>query len=375
MTNSIRDRILVLLDRRYGEDSSHYVSDTDVAEELGIPLAKAKRQLDILDHQGLTNTANTREGRHAMISAAGMLSVENLTELSKRPGATRDSEEKVIAARVTEKVFVVHGRDEPLRLSMFEFLRAIGLRPIEWAEAIALSGKPAPPIGDILEAAFNEAQAVVVIMSGDDVAKLRPELSGPDEPAHETELTPQARPNVLFEAGMAFGTHPSRTILVEVGKLRPFSDIAGRHLVRMKDSVSMRQDLAQRLSLAGCPVNLQGTDWHQAGDFSSSKVHERLAPISSGEPGAEEDVPGEHEFAPSDLELEIIKYLADIDSDHGWLKKISMVLQVKRSRVRHSLEALQGAGLVGSPHFTATDIAWGLSREGRAFAVQEGLLD
>lgn len=33
-------------------------------------------------------------------------------------------------------VFVVHGRNEQFRKSMFEFLLSIGLRPIEWSQAI-----------------------------------------------------------------------------------------------------------------------------------------------------------------------------------------------------------------------------------------------
>ena len=35
----------------------------------------------------------------------------------------------------------------------------------------------------------------------------------------------------LFEAGLALGRHPEKTLLVQVlGKVRGFSDIAGRHL-------------------------------------------------------------------------------------------------------------------------------------------------
>ncbi len=165
------------------------------------------------------------------------------------------------------KVFVVYGRDEAARVAMFGFLRAIGLLPMEWSEIVALTGSASPYIGEVLEAGFKHAQAVVVLLSGDDKARLRKKLLKKRDPDYERKLTPQARPNVLFEAGMAFGTHPKRTLLVQTGKLRPFSDVIGRHVVRMTNSISARQEVAQRLKAAGCKVNLQGTDWHKAGKF------------------------------------------------------------------------------------------------------------
>jgi hypothetical protein len=53
-----------------------------------------------------------------------------------------------------KKVFVVHGRNERLRQELFNFLRAIGLKPLEWSQAVASTGKSAPYIGEVLEAAF-----------------------------------------------------------------------------------------------------------------------------------------------------------------------------------------------------------------------------
>src|SRR5665213_1725172 len=41
-------------------------------------------------------------------------------------------------------VFVVHGRDTETRSSMYAFLRAVGVKPIEWTSAIAMSKKAAP---------------------------------------------------------------------------------------------------------------------------------------------------------------------------------------------------------------------------------------
>lgn len=77
----------------------------------------------------------------------------------------------------------------------------------------------------------------------------------------------QARPNVLFEAGMALASHPDETILVQVGHVKQFSDVTGGHFVKMDNSVAKRQELALKLKTAGCPVNMEGTDWHDAGDL------------------------------------------------------------------------------------------------------------
>jgi hypothetical protein len=77
---------------------------------------------------------------------------------------------------------------------------------------------------------------------------------------------------VLFEAGMAMGRFPDRTIIVEIGDLRPMSDTTGRHVIRMDNSIANRQELANRLRTAGCNVELIGTDWHKSGDFAAG-VH------------------------------------------------------------------------------------------------------
>ena len=165
------------------------------------------------------------------------------------------------------KVFVVHGRNEKLRKSMFHFLRSIGLEPIEWAEAIQRTGSGSPHVDEILHEAFKRAQATVVLMTPDDEARLKAEFLRDNDPPHEKQLMPQPRANAIFEAGMARGLDPRRTVLVEIGKLRPFSDIVGLHTVRLDDSTEKRQDLAKRLQTAGCDVHLDGTDWHDAGEF------------------------------------------------------------------------------------------------------------
>ena len=107
--------------------------------------------------------------------------------------------------------------------------------------------------------ALNEAQAVVVLMTPDEITYLRREYSNGDQDP-DAQPAAQARPNVLFEAGMALGRNPDRTVLVELGNLRPFSDIAGRHVLRMRNDSQSRQELARRLTTAGCRVDLTGSD-------------------------------------------------------------------------------------------------------------------
>ncbi|MDQ7808414.1 nucleotide-binding protein [Amycolatopsis sp. A133] len=165
------------------------------------------------------------------------------------------------------RVFVIHGRDRRLRRGMFDFLRALKLEPVEWADALKQTGKGAPYVGDVLDTVFADAFAVVVLLTPDDIAQLQPEHKDDDD---DPDLRPagQARPNVLFEAGMALALFTDRTIFVEIGRLRPFTDIGGRNVVKMDGEAKARTLLAQRLAMLGCPVDLQAsTDWLASGDL------------------------------------------------------------------------------------------------------------
>lgn len=168
------------------------------------------------------------------------------------------------------KVMVVHGRDSAMRDSLFAFLRSIDLRPLEWTQLVGSASSGAPYIGQVLDAAFLQCQAVVVLSTPDDIAYLRQDLVSEGDPYGEAIPEGQARPNVFLEAGMALGRFPTRTIFVETGSMRPASDLAGRHAIRLDEGPECRRDLAKRLEDAGCEINADGTDWLSAGDFSSS---------------------------------------------------------------------------------------------------------
>jgi predicted nucleotide-binding protein len=151
---------------------------------------------------------------------------------------------------------------------MFAFLRALNLQPIEWTQAVRRTRRAAPYVGEVLRAGIDQAAAVVVLLTPDDEARLKRKFQKSSDPAYEKELSGQARPNVIFEAGRAFGSHPNSTVLVQLGQVRPFSNTAGVHVVHLSNDPESRRDLANRLEAAGCAIDDSGSDWLREGDFS-----------------------------------------------------------------------------------------------------------
>jgi predicted nucleotide-binding protein len=233
--------------------------DMTMRERRTLNALEVKRILDIADpEKAIGNPWNVKEVEREMVKWAqdkGEASAEINWE-TNMPN--------------TRNVFVIHGRNRPARDAMFDFLRAAGLNPLEWGQAVKMTGKGSPYIGEVLDAAFSNAQAVVVVLTGDDLARLRDDFLETHDPDYERNLSQQARPNVLFEAGMAFGRHSDRTIMVQIGHLRPFSDVAGKHAIHFTGTAEQRTDLRERLKTAGCAVTEGGTDWLKAGNFDEA---------------------------------------------------------------------------------------------------------
>ncbi|MFZ1010015.1 MAG: TIR domain-containing protein [Candidatus Sulfotelmatobacter sp.] len=165
-----------------------------------------------------------------------------------------------------ETVFVIHGHQ--LLGEFHDFLRSLGLRPFEWSQARGQTGKPNPFTWEIVDHALRGAGAVVALMTPDDEACLRKDLWSENMNALEKQLLFQPRQNVLFEAGVAFGRAPDRTVLIQVGQHRPMSDLAGHHILHLDNSPQSRRSVADGLRAAGCPVDLSGSDWFSAGNFA-----------------------------------------------------------------------------------------------------------
>ena len=167
-------------------------------------------------------------------------------------------------------VFVIHGRNEEARVAIFDFLNSIGLAPINWEVAVKETGQSAPYVGQIISAGLSRAHAAVVVLTPDDSVRLSPRLQRPDDPPIERRPSGQPRPNVFYEAGMAMSQFQKSTIIVEVGDVKWFSDIFGRHTIRLADTTHCREALANRLEIAGCPVDRSTAGWDRAGDFSAA---------------------------------------------------------------------------------------------------------
>jgi len=243
-------------------------NETLLDRHLAALVVASENGINIQKH----STPDERAQIRGTIRRGGSEAPQSQSDTGSGKPATRSIRAKK-AQKITKakdnSVFVVHGRNDKLRRSLFDFLRALGLKPLEWEKVVLMTKKTNPYIGEILDNTMARVQAVVVLFSPDDEARLKPEfLTNGDGPS-EKQLRGQPRPNVLFEAGLALGRHPDKTILVEVGKLRKFSDIAGRHVARLSNEYSKRNDLANRLENLGCKVDKQGTDWTKAGDFTA----------------------------------------------------------------------------------------------------------
>jgi predicted nucleotide-binding protein len=98
---------------------------------------------------------------------------------------------------------VIAGRDNRVVAAIVAFLRALGLRVIEWEQAVAKTGLPNPYVGNVVETGLRMADVAVVLLTPDDVVRLRADLLRDDDGPNEQDPRGQARPNVYYEAGLA----------------------------------------------------------------------------------------------------------------------------------------------------------------------------
>ena len=207
-------------------------SGCDDWNELGVVM-------DNLKNTGLVKAipiADCPEWRNYSLTFEGLNEANTISSEREHPGPRSRGAADILTDAAAKNVFVIHGRNDEARVAVSDFLGSVGLNPIQWEAAVRETGHASPYVGQILDAAFAQARAAVVILTPDDIVTLRPDLRRPDDHPGEREYVGQPRPNVLFEAGMAMSLFEDRTIIVEIGKVKSFSDILGRHAVRLADS-------------------------------------------------------------------------------------------------------------------------------------------
>ncbi|WIM94368.1 BN6_48550 family protein [Actinoplanes oblitus] len=151
------------------------------------------------------------------------------------------------------EIFVIHGREQRARAAVFGLLRSLNLHPLDWEEVLARTGKPMPYREEVLRAGFAIGPASLVLLTPDD-------LDG-------------TYPDTLIRAGQALASHPERTMVVRIGGPGRVTELDGREVVRLagdtrRDREIFVQQIAQRLRIAGFPIDTSGTDWLDTDRFA-----------------------------------------------------------------------------------------------------------
>lgn len=188
--------------------------------------------------------------------------VEHLRERApaSKPTATRATAPDVERGTVTrvkratagkasggERVFIVHGHDDSMRLEIKQFIDKLGLKPI------VLQDEPNSGLTVLekLEKHRDEASFAIVLLSPDDMGYSRKD--GPEK------ARARARQNVVLELGMMIGVlGRGHVAVLHHGNIEMPSDIVGLVYIAYErdyaDSANVR--IARELRNAGFDVDL-----------------------------------------------------------------------------------------------------------------------
>jgi predicted nucleotide-binding protein len=183
-----------------------------------------------------------------------------------------------------QRVFIIHGRNSELLEEFRGWLQSLGLFARSFDEIRTdLGGSPS--ILDVIRRGISEAHAIIALITPDEFATLRPELRGGRDKSAEIQRW-QARPNVIFEAGMAFAmTGEMRTLLLVAGDAELFSDVSSIHYKRIPKDATEREQLRKILVSMGCKIH-DASDHHRRGNFDAGPLRALSVQVSFLEPDA-----------------------------------------------------------------------------------------
>ncbi|HEU4562651.1 MAG TPA: TIR domain-containing protein [Longimicrobium sp.] len=163
-----------------------------------------------------------------------------------------DDTKKGAVDRSPPRVFIVHGRDIQARDELVKFIRSLGWEWLSFHDASVGLGA-SPFITEIIRNGIAHASATIALFTPDEQAALYlTEGTLADEEEQPSRW--QARPNVIFEAGLALGVAGERTVLVTMGAdVRLFSNVGGKRIIELDNSVGkaiLRQQLEELIGPA-----------------------------------------------------------------------------------------------------------------------------
>lgn len=208
------------------------------------------------------------------------------TETATLDSSVKRSEARGVAMGDKTKVFIIHGRNIAARNAVEQFVRCLGLDPLDFDQVSAdLGGSPF--VGEVVRKGLELAHGIIALFTPDEFSGLDSVFRTSGDRGLDS-LRWQARPNVIFEAGMAFGMSRERTVLVTLGgEVSLFSDVAGIHTIRLDNHVESRKKLRQRLIGMHCAVNERADSWTdpgRSGDFDA--CIKRLVTVTPRDPFA-----------------------------------------------------------------------------------------
>ncbi|MCZ4345497.1 nucleotide-binding protein [Devosia neptuniae] len=138
------------------------------------------------------------------------------------------------------RVFIVHGRDDPLKIEVENYLRKIGVEPVILHEQ---DNRGRHLLTKFMEVAAS-CSAAVVLVAAEDLGRH----------TSETDLQDRARQNVVLELGYFLGAlGPKKTFMIVKGRPEMPSDMQG--IVHIPHAGDWKKDLARELSGADIMID------------------------------------------------------------------------------------------------------------------------
>jgi len=168
-----------------------------------------------------------------------------------------------------KRVFIIHGHDKAAHSTLSKFIKSLGLTELVFERVADEFDDPNPFIAEVVMKGIEIADAVIALFTPDEQAALYSPVTA--EAPGRDEARWQPRPNVIFEAGVALGLAPERTILVTLGSdIHLFSDLSGKHFIDLtKDAAKerLRRKLCRVLKINDFETRPNWTAASVSGDF------------------------------------------------------------------------------------------------------------